>query len=84
MKEVAVYEAKTRLSELLVEVEQGEQVTITRRGQPIARLVGVAAPKRGASSQRQRVEAVIASLREQRKGVMLEGDLRDLIADGCD
>ena len=39
MKEVAVYEAKTRLSELLAEVEQGEQVTITRRGLPIARLV---------------------------------------------
>ena len=85
MKEIAVYEAKTRLSELLVEVERGEQVTITRRGLPIARLVNVVATKRcGASSQRQQVGLTIASLREQRKGVVLEGDLRELIADGRD
>jgi prevent-host-death family protein len=32
MKEVAVSEAKARLSKLLPEVERGEQVTITRRG----------------------------------------------------
>jgi prevent-host-death family protein len=84
MREIAVYEAKTRLSELLVEVEQGEQVVITRRGQPVARLVAVAAARRGASSQRQQVSALIASLREARKGVVLEGDLRDLIAEGRD
>ena len=84
MKEVAVYEAKTRLSELLAEVERGEQVTITRRGQPIARLVSVAPARRGAVSQRQQVAATIGALREQRKGVVLEGRLRDLIADGRD
>ncbi len=84
MKEVAVYEAKTRLSELLAEVEQGEQVTITRRGLPVARLVGAMAAKRGATAQRQQVAATIASLRERRKGVVLEGDLHELIADGRD
>ncbi|MDE2094383.1 MAG: type II toxin-antitoxin system prevent-host-death family antitoxin, partial [Burkholderiales bacterium] len=82
MKEVAVYEAKTRLSELLAEVERGEQVTITRRGQPIARLVSATTAKRGAVSQRQQVPATIEALREQRKGVVLEGRLGDLIADG--
>ena len=84
MKEVAVYEAKTRLSELLVEVEQGEQVLITRRGLPIARLVSAVAAKRVATGQRQQVGATIASLREKRKGVVLEGDLHELIADGRD
>ncbi len=84
MKEVAVYEAKTRLSELLTDVENGEQVTITRRGQPIARLVAAVANRRGALSQRQQVGATIASLREQRKGVVLEGELRDTIAEGRD
>jgi prevent-host-death family protein len=87
MKEIAVYEAKTRFSELLVEVGQGGQVVITRRGQPVARLVGVAGARRGASSQRQRVSGLSASLREQRKGVVLEGvvlegDVRDPIAAG--
>lgn len=39
---VGSYEAKTRLPELLRSVERGESVTITRRGVPIARIVGVA------------------------------------------
>jgi prevent-host-death family protein len=85
MKEVSVFEAKTHLSELLVEVERGGQVTITRRDQPIARLVrAVGARRGGASNQRQQVAATIASLREQRKGVVLEADLCALIADGRD
>ena len=41
MTTVGSYEAKTRLPELLRAVEQGEVVTITRRGEPIARIVGV-------------------------------------------
>ena len=36
---VGAYEAKVKLSELLDKVEHGEQVVITRRGKPIARLV---------------------------------------------
>jgi prevent-host-death family protein len=82
MKEVAVYEAKTRLSELLVEVERGEQVTITRRGQAVARLVPATAARRAATSQRQRVASAIASLRAAR--IDLEGSLKDWIGDGRD
>ncbi len=37
---VGSYEAKTRLPELLRAVERGEVVTITRRGEPVARIVG--------------------------------------------
>ena len=84
MKEIAVYEAKTRLSELLVDVEQGEQVTITRRGVAVARLVSAVAPKRAALNQRQQVAATFARLKVQRKGVVLEGNVKDLIADGRD
>ncbi len=39
MVEVGVHEAKTTLSELLRLVAAGEEVTITRSGEPIARLV---------------------------------------------
>lgn len=35
---VNVHEAKTRLSELLEKVEQGEEVVIARAGKPVARL----------------------------------------------
>ena len=36
MVEVSVAEAKAKLSELLKQVEAGENVTITRRGKPVA------------------------------------------------
>jgi prevent-host-death family protein len=38
---VGVFEAKTRLSELLERAERGEEIVITRRGQPIARLAPI-------------------------------------------
>jgi prevent-host-death family protein len=84
MKDVPVYEAKTRLSELLVEVERGEPVTITRRGKPIAKLVPAEVVERGISAQRQHVAATIGFLRKQRRGVSLEGDLRALIVNGIE
>ena len=36
---VGAFEAKTRLSALLELVEKGEEVIITRRGKPVARLI---------------------------------------------
>ena len=39
MTMVNVHEAKTRLSQLLAQVEAGEEVVIARRGEPVARLV---------------------------------------------
>jgi prevent-host-death family protein len=36
MKSVGSYEAKTHLPRLLSQVEQGETITITKRGKPIA------------------------------------------------
>lgn len=39
MKMIGVFEAKAQLSSLLDEVEQGGEVTITRHGKPVARLV---------------------------------------------
>ena len=44
MASVNVHEAKTHLSELLKRVEGGEEIVITRSGQPIAKLVPL--PKR--------------------------------------
>ena len=37
---VNVHQAKTQLSRLLAQVEAGEDVVISRRGEPVARLVG--------------------------------------------
>ncbi|MDA8315862.1 MAG: type II toxin-antitoxin system Phd/YefM family antitoxin [Actinomycetota bacterium] len=47
-KSVGVHEAKTHLSRLLEDVAAGEDVVITRRGEPAARLVAA----RSGSSRR--------------------------------
>ena len=36
---IGAYEAKTHLSELLEKVEAGEEITITKHGVPVAKLV---------------------------------------------
>jgi prevent-host-death family protein len=41
MIEVNIHEAKTHLSRLLAQVEAGEEVTIARNGQPVAKLVAI-------------------------------------------
>ena len=41
MMEIGAFEAKNRLSALLEKVEKGEEVVITRRGKPVAKLVPV-------------------------------------------
>ena len=45
-KSVGVHEAKTQLSRLLADVERGEEIVITSRGRPVARLTAVKEPKR--------------------------------------
>eukprot|EP01030_Chromulinospumella_sphaerica_P020963 gene20963-20889_t len=47
MKQVNVHEAKSQLSQLLADVEAGEEVIIARAGKPVARLtLVVAEPER--------------------------------------
>jgi len=74
--EIGVYEAKTHLTALLDRVEHGEQITITKHGRPVARLVPV---KR--SDQERRREA-IARLLAFRKGRTLGVPIKQLIEEG--
>ena len=46
MKQVNVHEAKTHLSRLIEEVENGEEVVVARAGKPVAKLCPVAAKGR--------------------------------------
>ena len=61
---VGAYEAKTHLSELLEKVEAGEEITITRHGSPVAKLVPV--KKKATADERaaaiQRIQMLGASL----------------------
>lgn len=45
-KTVNIHEAKTHFSKLLKRVERGEEIIISRAGHPVARLSGLAPPKR--------------------------------------
>ena len=62
--EVSTFEAKNRLSALLAEVERGVEVTITRRGVPVAKLVPA-----GPGFDRARARRAAAGLREIYLGV---------------
>jgi prevent-host-death family protein len=55
--EIGAFDAKTRLSELLRKVEQGERFTITRRGRAVANIVPVAQ-----DPSRARIAAAIEAL----------------------
>ena len=78
MKEVGAFEAKSRLGRLLDWVEAGEEVTITRRGKAVARLVPPKSP-----FDAERGQKIAARIREMRQGVTLgELKIRDLISEG--
>jgi prevent-host-death family protein len=77
MKTVGTFEAKTHLSTLLEQVEGGEEITITKHGRAVARLVPVGAVSRV------RLEDTVARLKSFRRGRRL-GDLsaKALIEEG--
>jgi prevent-host-death family protein len=75
---VGAYEAKTRFSQLLERVASGEEITITRHGQPVARLV----PPLQTNSIESRREAIL-KMRELARRNRLNGlRVKDLIAEG--
>lgn len=80
---VGAFDAKTHLSALLERVANGETITITRHGKPVAKLVP-ARPHHEPPSPEviARREAAIERLREAVKGNRLDGSLTDLIREG--
>ena len=69
MLEIGAFEAKNRLAALLDAVERGEEVTITRRGRPVAKLV-----RHESTIDRSKAIEAVEQLRAMRKGVTL-GDM---------
>lgn len=75
---VGAYEAKTHLSELLEKVEAGEEITITKHGTPVAKLV----PVKKEASPKERV-AAIERIQKLATGLSLGGlKAKDLIREG--
>ena len=78
MTTVGAYEAKTHFSDLLERAAQGEEITITRRGEEVAKLVP-AKPRHS----RAEVRAAMERMDRKRQGVTLGGlRIKDLINEG--
>lgn len=77
MRQVGVFEAKNRLSALLALVENGEEIIITRHGQPVARLVAAKPINRAGAGR------AVETIRNLRVGQALGSEKTlDLIASG--
>jgi prevent-host-death family protein len=78
MREIGAFEAKNRLGALLDLAEKGEEIVITRRGKPVAKLVP-ATP----SFDREKARRAAAGLLQASRGVTLGGlKIKDLISEG--
>jgi len=78
MLEVALYEAKNKLSGLLDEVITGKQITITRHGKAVARLVPA-----NHGFDHAKAKQAAKMLLEARKGVTLGGlSIKELVNQG--
>ena len=67
MQSIGVFEAKAHFSELLEKVEHGEEITITRHGKAVARVVPVD------QVRQERAEYAVKRLRELADGQTLAG-----------
>mgnify|MGYP005837991235 CR=1 FL=1 len=77
MPQVGAYEAKTRLSQLLEQVAQGEEIIITKHGVPVAVLSPLP------DSRKKDPKTVIAALQAFRRGRRLgELSIQELIEVG--
>ena len=72
MREYGVYEAKTRLPDLIKQVQQGERVTITNRGEPVADLVP------SASRAAQQTKEAIAAIKAMRPGDINQAQFNEM------
>lgn len=66
MRQVGAFEAKNKLGQLLDLVEQGEEVTITRHGKEVARIVPI-----HPSHDRARAHAAVQRMRQRAESLKL-------------
>ena len=77
MKTVGAYEAKTHLPKLLERVAEGEQITITKHGVPVAMILPAG------SSKGKPVRDTIEQLKQFRRGHLLGGrSIREMLDEG--
>ena len=84
MKAVAIFEVKNRFAEMIAAVEHGEEITITRHGSPVARLVAISTKGKRSLGQRQQVVSAMDALRKLGSGSVLGVSVEQAIQEGRD
>jgi prevent-host-death family protein len=77
MERIGIYDARSKLSELIERVQAGEEIVLTRHGEPVARLV----PEKR-RQKRSRAAAVARIRALARKLDIRDVDIRKLIEEG--
>lgn len=78
MREVGIFEAKNKLSELVDQVERGAEITITRRGKPVAKLTPT-----DVGFDREKAKRAIEGIVRLGRGLSLRGlKVKDLMNEG--
>ncbi len=77
MHKVGSYEAKTKLPEILRQVESGESYTITNRGRAVADIV----PSQ--QGYRKKTQTAIDNILKAQKHIVSDDDLNELKNEGC-
>lgn len=80
MNEITIADARNRPSELVRRAEAGEEVVVTRRGRPVARLIGAS----DKAPDRRRIQDAFDHLARLRRGKIMEGDLKAVARTGLD
>lgn len=80
MESIGIYEAKSKLSELVEKAEAGQEVIITRRGRPVVKLVRAKRQKEEVDSERSALIDEITAFSKTCKVGRI--NLRKLIAKG--
>lgn len=81
MSSIGAYEAKTHFPELLNRVESGEEIVITRRGIPVARLIPI---EERTPQERAKIREAIQGLHALRKrnARVTSDEIREMIDEG--
>ena len=79
---IPLAEAKNRFSELVTRVQNGEQVSVTRRGKPVVNMV--AADNASEPQQQAQVTEVFQQLAALRANLDVSGDLKAIAREGLD
>lgn len=83
METVPVTQARIHISKLITRAEAGEEIVVTRRGRPVARL-GPITQAEDVAKRQARVADVFQQLAKLRKGVRLGDDLGTVARQGLD